>query len=102
MKPKKFFNKIGRAVAPKRSRRIAKRRAVRRERNRTIAAARAKRIAEQRRKDRRTVRNARQNPDANNDRWRALGLAPGTRVVSGAEKRLARGTGQNAQGTRVY
>ena len=102
MKPKKFFNKIGRAIAPKRSRRIAKRRAARREEKRTILAARAQRIAEQRRRDLRAVRRARQNPDANNARWRALGLKPGTRVISGAEKRLARGTGQTAQGRRVY
>ena len=102
MKPKKFFNKIGRAIAPKRSRRIAKRRAARREKKRTILAARAQSIAQQRKRDLRAVRRMRQNPDANNDRWKALGLPPGARVVTGAEKRLARGTGQTAQGTRVY
>ena len=102
MKPKKFFNKIGRAVAPKRSRRIAKRRAARRAARRETERVRAQSIAQQRRRDLRAVRRMRQNPDANNDRRRALGLQPGTRVVTGAEKRLARGTGQTAQGTRVY
>ena len=102
MKPKKFFNKIGRALAPKRSRRIAKRRAARRESRREAQRVRAQSIAQQRRRDLRAVRKMRQNADEINARRRALGIPVGAKVSTGAERRLARGTGQRNVGTTVY
>lgn len=57
MKPKKFFNKIGRAIAPKRSRRIAKRRARRRQMRRDFRARTEQKLARGKEMNRRLARD---------------------------------------------